>query len=100
MGRELLPGEGNDLFGEVEVLGEVLFALVVNEVVEVLPVEDEFDESAVLKGSEEGADIDVGDVGSLVWLGGVVLVDDDHSFLEEVSVDCLFLSFLDLDHGW
>lgn len=96
----ILPGEGDDLLGEVEILREVLLAFVVNEVVEVLPAEDELNESAVLEGSEEGADMDVGDVGSLVWLGCVVLVDDDHSFLKKVSVDCLFLSFLDLDHGW
>jgi hypothetical protein len=25
-------------------------------------------------------------------------VDDDHAFLEEVAVHCLFLCFLDLDH--
>lgn len=44
--------------------------------------------------------MNVGNVGSLVWLGGVILVNDYDSFLEQVSVDCLFLSFLDLDHGW
>lgn len=91
MGKCVLPGEGHDLLGESEELGEELLALVVDEVVEVLPVEDELDESAVLEGAEECADVDVGDVGALVRLGGEVLVEDDHALLQQVSVDCLLL---------
>ena len=45
----LLPGEGDNFFGESEELREVLLALVIDEIVEVLPVEDEFNKSAILE---------------------------------------------------
>jgi hypothetical protein len=95
---ELLPGEGDDFVGESQVFGEELLALVVDEVVEVLPVEDELDESAVLEGAEEGADVDVGHVGALVRLRREVLVQHDHALLQQVPVHCLLLGFLDLHH--
>ena len=47
MGHGLLPGERDDFLSESEELGEILLALVVDEVVEVLPVEDELNEAAV-----------------------------------------------------
>lgn len=94
----LLPGEGHNFLSESEELGEVLLAFVVDEVVEVLPVEDELDEAAVLEGSEEGADVNVGDVGALVGLCGEVLVEHDHALLKQVSVDCLLFRLLNLDH--
>ena len=87
----LLPGEGDDLFGEVEVVGKEFLSLVVDEVVVVLPAEDEFDVASIFKGSHDLAEVDVGDVGSLVCLGGEILVEDDHSFLQDVSVDYFFL---------
>ncbi len=95
---ELLPGERDDLLSEVEVVGEVLFACLVDEVVVVLPAEDEFDESSVLEGPQQQTRMDVGDVGSLVLLGGEIFMNDDDSFLQQISVDCLFLSFLHLHH--
>ena len=98
MGHGLLPGERDDFLSESEELGEVLLALVVDEVVEVLPVEDELNEAAVLERSEESADVDVGDVGALVGLSGEVLVEDDHTLLEEVSVDGLLFRLLNLNH--
>ena len=72
-------------------LGEILLSLVVEEIVEILPVEDEFDEAAVLEGSQEGADVNIGDIGSLVGLSGEVLVENNHSFLKKISINCLFL---------
>ena len=48
MKNELLPGKRHDFFGESEVLREELLALVVDEIVEILPVEDELDEAAIL----------------------------------------------------
>jgi hypothetical protein len=100
MVKWLLPGERDDFLGESEVFGEELLALVVDEVVEVLPVEDELNQSAVLEGSEEGADVNIGDVGALVRLGGEVLVEHNHALLQQVSVDCLLLRLLNLDHWW
>lgn len=98
MDKWLLPGEGNDLFGEVEVLREIVLAFFVNEVVEILPAEHELDESSILEGSHELPDMDVGNVGSLVRLSGEIFVNDDDSLLENVSVNDLFLSLRDLDH--
>ena len=40
MAKGLLPGERHDFLSESEELGEVLLALIIDEVVEVLPVED------------------------------------------------------------
>jgi len=94
----VLPGKRNNFFGESELLGEEFLAFIVKEVVEILPVEDEFDESSVLEGTEESADVNVSNIGSLVGLGSEVLVEYNDSFLEEVSVDGLLLGFLDLDH--
>ena len=42
--------------------------------------------------------MDIGDVGSFVRLGSEILVKDDHSLLQKVSVYDLFLSLRDLDH--
>ena len=42
--------------------------------------------------------MDVGHVGSFVLLGCEIFVDDDHTLLQEIAVDCLFLSFLHLHH--
>jgi hypothetical protein len=39
----VLPGKRNNFFGESELLGEVFLAFIVEEVVEILPVENEFD---------------------------------------------------------
>jgi tryptophan synthase beta subunit len=91
MNEALLPGEGYDFLGESQELGEVFLAFSVDEVVEVLPVEDELNKSTILERSEESADVNIGDIGALVGLGGEVLVEDDHSLLEQVSVDGLFL---------
>ena len=91
MAKGLLPGERDDFLSESEELGEVLLALIIDEVVEVLPVEDQLNESSILERPEEGADVDVGDVGALVWLDGVILVDDNDALLQQVAVDCLLL---------
>ena len=64
-----------------------------------LPAEDEFYESSVLEGPHHLPDMEVGDVGCLVGLGGEILVDDDDSLLQEVPVDDLLLAFRDLDHS-
>ena len=98
MGHGLLPGEGDDLLGESQEFREELLALGVDEVVEVLPVEDQLDEAAVLEGAEEGADVDVGHVGALVRLRREVLVEHDHALLQQVPVHRLLLRFLDLHH--
>jgi hypothetical protein len=98
MKNELLPGKRHDFFGESEVLREELLALVVDEIVEILPVEDELDEAAILEGSQKSANVDVGNVSSLVWLRGEVLVEDDDSLLKQVSVNCLLFGLLNLDH--
>lgn len=45
----LLPGEGDNFFRESEELREVLLALVIYEIVEVLPVEDQFNKSSILE---------------------------------------------------
>ena len=91
MVKGLLPGERDDFLSESEELGEVLLALIIDEVVEVLPVEDQLNESSILERPEKGADVDVGDVGALVWLDGVILVDDNDALLQQVAVDCLLL---------
>ena len=44
--------------------------------------------------------MDVGDVGALVRLDCVVLVDDYDSLLQQVAVHGLLFGLLDLDHGW
>jgi hypothetical protein len=98
MVNEVLPGQRHDFLSESQELGEVLLALGVDEVVEILPVEDQLDEATVLEGTQEGADMNVGHVGSLVGLGSEVLVEDDDAFLKQVSVDGLLLGFLDLHH--
>ena len=91
MERGVLPGEGDDLLGEVEGLGDPLFAVVGEEVVEVLPAEDHLDQSPVLEGAHDLAEVDVDDVGALVGFVGEVLVQADHALLEEVAVDGLLL---------
>ena len=95
----LFPGKRNNFFSESELFGEEFLAFVVKEVVEILPVEDKFDESSVLEGAEESADVNVSNVGSLVGLSSEVLVENNDSFLEEVSVDGLLFGFLDLNHS-
>ena len=94
----VLPGKRNNFFSESELFREEFLAFIVKEVVEILPVEDKFDESSVLEGAEESADVNVSNIGSLVGLSSEVLVEDNDSFLEKVSVDGLLFGFLDLDH--
>ena len=91
----VLPGERYDLLSKVEVLREVLFAIVRQKIVEMLPAKDELGESSILKGSHELTDVDVGDLNTLVLdtlvgLIAEVLVHDDNSFLKQVAEDCLF----------
>lgn len=100
MNKHLLPSERDDFFSESQELREVLLALVVDEVVEVLPVEDQLNESSILERTEQRAYVDVGNVGALVRLDRVVLVQHDHALLQQVAVDGLLLGFLDLHHGW
>ena len=98
MGHRLLPCEGDDLFGESKLLREELLAFVVDEIVEVLPVEDELDEAAILERSQKSANVNVGDICALVWLGSEVLMEDDDSLLKQVSVNCLLFRLLNLYH--
>ena len=49
MYKDLLPGEGDNFFGEVEVVGKEFLAFIVDEVIEVLPAEDKFDVSSVFE---------------------------------------------------
>lgn len=49
MTNGLLPGEWHDFLSESQELREVLLALIVDEVVEVLPVEDQFNEATILE---------------------------------------------------
>ena len=65
-----------------------------------LPTEDKFDESSVLERSHDLPDVDVRHVGALVRLGSEILVDDDDSLLQQVSVNSLLFSLRDLDHWW
>ena len=98
MNKWVLPGEGDDFLGESKELREVLLALVVDEVVEILPVEDEFHKASVLERPEEGPDMDVGNVGALVGLHGEILMNHDDSLLQQVAVHGLLLGFLNLHH--
>ena len=98
MKNELLPGEGDNFFGESETLREELLTFVVDEIVEVLPVKDELDEAAILERSQKSANVNVGDICALVWLGSEVLMEDDDSLLKQVSVNCLLFRLLNLDH--
>ena len=93
MVRWVLPGEGYDFFGEVKIIGEFLFAFVVDGVVEFLPVEDKIDVSSIGEGPHDFAEVDVGDVGANMGSSGEILVDDDDSFLEEVSANCFPFGF-------
>jgi hypothetical protein len=49
IGYKWLPGDGDDVFCESQEFGEVFLALFFEEVVVVLPVEDELDMTAVLE---------------------------------------------------
>ena len=69
-----LPGQWNNFFSKSEVFGDVLLSFSVEEIVEILPVENQINESSVLEGSEEHSDGDVSDSSTLVWLGWIVLV--------------------------
>ena len=42
--------------------------------------------------------MDVGNVGALVGLDGEILMNHDDSLLQEVTIHCLLLGFLDLNH--
>ena len=64
----LLPSKGDDFFGKAEVLREELLAFVVDEIVKILPVEDKLDEAAILERAEKSANVDIGNIGALVWL--------------------------------
>ena len=68
MGHRLLPCEGDDLFGESKLLREELLAFVVDEIVEILPVEDKLDQFAVLERAEKSANVDIWHIGALVRL--------------------------------
>ena len=97
-GLVVLPGVGLDVVGDTQELAEVVLALVVEEVVEVLPVENEFDIVSALERSEEHPEVEIGDTGVLVLLQGEVLLDDDDTLIEQVSVDLSLNQFVDENH--
>ena len=93
MYKDLLPGEGDNFLGEVEVVGKEFLAFIVDEVIEVLPAEDKFDVSSVFKGSHDFTKVDVGNSSSLMWLCCEIFMHNNDSFLKNISVDCFFLGF-------
>lgn len=49
MTKWLLPGERHNFLSESEELGEVLLSLIIDEIVEILPVEDQLNKSSILE---------------------------------------------------
>lgn len=78
-GAGLLEGSRNDFGGQVEVVTEVLDALVGEVPVAPLPVELLFDEALRLEGGQELHYPQIGDVGILVLLHGQVLLGNNHT---------------------
>lgn len=60
-------------------------SLLVEEVVVVLPVEDEGDEVTILQRSEEHPDVQVGHVGLLMRGVREILLEDDDAYLNSMA---------------
>lgn len=60
-------------------------AVLVEEVVVVLPVEDEGDVVAILEGAEEHPDVEVGHVGLLMRGVREILLEDDDACLNRMA---------------
>ncbi len=95
----LFPGKWDNILSKSEVLRDVLHSFGVEEVVKPLPVEDKFDVASVLEGSKEHSDVNVGNSSTLVRDSWVILVEYDYSFLQQVSIHCLFICLWNLDHA-
>ena len=84
-GSLLLVGDGNDVGGGTEALGEVCNTGVGEGVVAPLPGEDVLEVATGLKALDNHLDLEVGNTSDVVvGLEVAVLLDDNDAFLEEV----------------
>ena len=85
-GSLLLVGDGNDVGGGTETLGEVCNTGVGEGVVAPLPGEDVLEVATGLKALDDHLDLEVGHASDVVvGLEVAVLLDNNNALLEEVS---------------
>ena len=96
--KNVLPGERDNIFGEVEIFSQIFLSFFVDKVVKPLPVEDKINHSSIFQWAQEHPDLDVWNIDGFVGLAAELLLDCNDSFLEEVSVHSFSVLFLNLNH--